>query len=132
MCVKIMYFEGNVVPKLRKIINFGTTFSVCEREKKLGFRLTAASLTSAGHLTRFSKAFVLQTYVFLLCSIFAQTSLAQIYTIKKRLTFVRRFTKPCDSVGIFTNFVTCKISANYSGYCIIRVSRSHFCHKENY
>ena len=29
MCVKIMYFEGNVVPKLRKIINFGTTFSVC-------------------------------------------------------------------------------------------------------
>lgn len=29
MCVKIMYFEGNVVTKLRKIINFGTTFSVC-------------------------------------------------------------------------------------------------------
>ena len=75
---------------------------VCVRENRLGFRLTAASLTSAGHLTRFSKAFVLQTYVFLLCSIFAQTSLAQIYTIKKRLTFVRRFTKPCDSVGIRT------------------------------
>ena len=36
MCVKIMYFEGNVVPKLRKIINFGTTFSVCvcERERE--------------------------------------------------------------------------------------------------
>ena len=36
MCVKIMYFEGNVVPKLRKIINFGTTFSVCGsvRERK--------------------------------------------------------------------------------------------------
>lgn len=30
MCVKIMYFEGNVVPKLRKIINFVTTFSVCK------------------------------------------------------------------------------------------------------
>lgn len=29
MCVKIMYFEWNVVAKLRKIINFGTTFSVC-------------------------------------------------------------------------------------------------------
>lgn len=34
MCVKIMYFEGNVVAKLRKIINFGTTFSVWERERE--------------------------------------------------------------------------------------------------
>lgn len=46
MCVKIMYFEGNVVPKLRKIINFGTTFSVCVR--RVGMDVTVGIPPNGG------------------------------------------------------------------------------------